>query len=60
MRSFRRSSLLAFFLTLSISSPLAVAVTLVPIISGLSNPVFASMLAMAHSRAWRKWPVRVV
>jgi glucose/arabinose dehydrogenase len=40
MHSFSRSSLLAFFLTLSISSPLFAAIKLVPIISGLANPVF--------------------
>ena len=39
MSSLRRRSLLALFLTLSISSPLLAAIKLVPIMSGLTNPV---------------------
>ena len=39
MPSLRRRSVLALFLTLSISSPLVAAIKLVPIISGLTNPV---------------------
>ena len=39
MPSLRRGSVLALFLTLSISSPLVAAIKLVPIASGLTNPV---------------------
>src|SRR5262245_31484472 len=40
MHSLVRRSLVALFLTLAISSPVVAAIKLVPIISGLSNPLF--------------------
>src|SRR6185437_16377798 len=39
MYSFRRHSVLSSFLTLSISSPLIAAIKMVPVMTGLTNPV---------------------